>query len=69
MADAVSRILAAHDARNISTARAFKAIDVDGDGTLTRNDLGIMVSNLTAWQRCAVLQSSCFYLVLVATAR
>jgi len=39
LADAVSRILAAHDARNISTARAFKAIDVDGDGTLTRNDL------------------------------
>eukprot|EP01043_Picozoa_sp_COSAG02_P028987 COSAG02_NODE_1785_length_10940_cov_9.153399_12_plen_396_part_00 len=39
LADMVKNILQAHDARNVSTAVAFKSIDGDGDGAVSRDDL------------------------------
>ena len=35
----VANILAAHDERNVEAAEAFKAIDSDGDGTLSRDNI------------------------------
>jgi Ca2+-binding EF-hand superfamily protein len=35
----VANILAAHDERNVGAAEAFKAIDSDGDGTLSRDNI------------------------------
>ena len=35
----VENVLAAHEARNMSTAQAFKAMDVDGSGQLDRSEI------------------------------
>merc|ERR1719373_1434629 len=35
----VANVLAAHDERNVETAKAFREMDSDGDGTLSRVDV------------------------------
>ena len=39
LADMVANVLAAHEQRNESTAEAFKTLDVDSDGILSREDI------------------------------
>ena len=39
LADMVANVLAAHEQRNESTAEAFKALDADADGILSREDI------------------------------
>jgi len=39
----VKGVLEAHDARNLSTAESFKAMDVDGDGEISRDEIEVHV--------------------------
>jgi threonine 3-dehydrogenase len=39
----VSRVLAAHEERNLKTAQAFKEIDVDGSGRLSRAEVTVYI--------------------------